>query len=216
MAGSSSAALRPIQRSLDIIDISSSDDDFLLDGLGDKMTTNEQDSIGHDVYSRYLAQVLEIIPNVKSEHALGLVQSHYKQFKDSVVERVLHALFEDDSYPKIETKKAKRKREDEGVGGQNKVLKLDYGNKDRPKAVGSNYIHLAFVSLRQPDLYEGSHFDFRCNYAKTFRTFQWHTSVPSSDSTTHSTRLRIFSSQLRRNVGNGFHIGPRQRLSELV
>ena len=71
----------------------------------------EADEIPYDVY---VAQVLEIIPDVLPAHVVALIELHYSSFKDKVVEPVLHTLFENPDYPKAEAKgKGKRKREDD-------------------------------------------------------------------------------------------------------
>ncbi|KAJ6490170.1 hypothetical protein DFH09DRAFT_1208883 [Mycena vulgaris] len=96
--------------------------------------------------SDYVAQVLEIIPDVDPEHALSLVKHHYPESRDRVVELVLHALFENPAYPKLD-KKGKRKRvENEDARGRPKP-KFDYGNKDRENMGGANYAELALSQL---------------------------------------------------------------------
>jgi TRIAD3 protein (E3 ubiquitin-protein ligase RNF216) len=64
----------------------------------------------------YVAQVLEIIPDVDPEYALSLIRQHYPESRDQVVEPVLHALFEDPAYPKLD-KKGKRKRVEGDIPG---------------------------------------------------------------------------------------------------
>jgi E3 ubiquitin-protein ligase RNF216 len=140
------------RHSLGFIDISSSDDEHMLTaGTSVNASSNDQMSPGNDVYSQYVARVLEIVPDVKPEYAMELVQSCHERFGDGVMEPVLHALFENNSYPKIETGKGKgkgkRKREDDEPSGREKTLKLDYGSKDRMAPGGPNYKPLALASL---------------------------------------------------------------------
>ncbi|KAJ7709797.1 hypothetical protein B0H17DRAFT_238676 [Mycena rosella] len=97
----------------------------------------------------YVAQVLEIIPDVDPEYALSLVKQHYPESRDKVVEPVLHALFEDPAYPKLD-KKGKRKRAEEDAQGDARgkaKIKLDYGSKDRAYNGGVHYADLSLDQL---------------------------------------------------------------------
>ncbi|KAJ7109483.1 hypothetical protein C8R44DRAFT_635668 [Mycena epipterygia] len=98
----------------------------------------------------YVAQVLEIIPDVDPEHAFSLVRQHYPQSGDQVVEPVLHALFEDPTYPKLD-KKGKRKRVEEddlpGDARGKPKAKLDYSSKDREYKGGVHYPDLSLNQL---------------------------------------------------------------------
>ncbi|KAF7363529.1 hypothetical protein MSAN_01009400 [Mycena sanguinolenta] len=98
----------------------------------------------------YVERVLDILPDALPEHVRGLVVQHYPQSKEQVVETVLHALFEDPAYPKVD-KKGKRKRveADDAQGddrGQPKA-KLDYGSTDREYKGGLDYEQLAIEAL---------------------------------------------------------------------
>ncbi|KAJ7741519.1 hypothetical protein DFH07DRAFT_837532 [Mycena maculata] len=97
----------------------------------------------------YVAQILEIIPDVDPEYAMSLVRQHHPQSQDQVVEPVLHALFEDPTYPKVD-KKGKRKRvEDDGQDGHGKykAAKLDYGSKDREYKGSVHYPQMCIDQL---------------------------------------------------------------------
>ncbi|KAK7020526.1 hypothetical protein R3P38DRAFT_2970000 [Favolaschia claudopus] len=101
----------------------------------------------------FVERVLDVLPDALPEHVLGLVRQHYPQSGDQVAEVVLHALFEDPAYPKVD-KKGKRKRvetEDDddaqgNVRGHPKA-KVDYGSKDRPYTGGIHYEQLAIDQL---------------------------------------------------------------------
>ncbi|TCD66626.1 hypothetical protein EIP91_001093, partial [Steccherinum ochraceum] len=115
-----------------------------------------------DPLSMFVAQVLEIIPDVEPDHVLSLVTLHYEEYKDKVVEPVLHALFEDPNYPKLD-KKGKRKRiEPEERGEESSsvakrrvseapvalpVLELDYADERRPHPPGPYYDELSISRL---------------------------------------------------------------------
>ena len=71
--------------------------------------------------SRYVAQVLEIVPDVDPDHCVGLVADH-QHLNESTVERILHILFEDPDYPR-----AKRSNYDD-----NGKRKTDGSNDNRP------------------------------------------------------------------------------------
>ena len=99
-------------------------------------------------FDAYVAQVLEIIPDVLPAHVFSLLEQYYPNSKDKVVETVLHVLFENPDYPKADTK-GKRKRdehEDERVVRP----KIDYGNKNRQFDRGLWYTPLALVSGHLP------------------------------------------------------------------
>jgi E3 ubiquitin-protein ligase RNF216 len=100
-----------------------------------------------DPMDTYVARVLEIIPDVQPTHVLSLLEQHIEAHQDGAVEVVLHTLFEDPTYPKID-KKGKRKREDVDDGGTEKPaskVKIDYGNKNRVKQAGPLYADIALV-----------------------------------------------------------------------
>lgn len=97
----------------------------------------------------YIAQVLEIIPDVEPDYARKLVERHHSTYKGQIVGQVIHMLFENPDYPKVDHKgKAKRKREEEPaqpVEAKNAKQKIDYGNKDRQVNVGLGYPLQALV-----------------------------------------------------------------------
>ncbi|KAF8212123.1 hypothetical protein K438DRAFT_1806002 [Mycena galopus ATCC 62051] len=98
----------------------------------------------------FVERVLDVLPDALPEHVFDLVRQHYPQSREQVVETVLHTLFEDPTYPKVD-KKGKRKRveEDDVQGdarGQPKP-KLDYGSKDREYKGGVHYTDLAIEEL---------------------------------------------------------------------
>ena len=100
----------------------------------------------------YVAQVLEIIPDVLPAHVLTLIERHHPQFKNRVVEPVLHALFENPNYPKANVKgEGKRKRDGEDDQPARAIKpKLDYGDKTRRREGGLLYVTLALVSGTRP------------------------------------------------------------------
>ncbi|KZT66207.1 hypothetical protein DAEQUDRAFT_696012 [Daedalea quercina L-15889] len=80
----------------------------------------------------YVAQVLEVVPNVLPEHVRVLVERLEPNYGAQVVERILHDLFENADYPKSDPKgKGKRKREDTDDEPEAKSAKVDYASKDR-------------------------------------------------------------------------------------
>jgi E3 ubiquitin-protein ligase RNF216 len=96
----------------------------------------------------YVAQVLEIVPDVEPLHVTSLVQ----RFRENVLEQVLHLLFENPDYPKTKNKgKGKRKRTEEDEGLQagpppSKTVKIDYASKNRHRLGGTFYDELSIVS----------------------------------------------------------------------
>jgi E3 ubiquitin-protein ligase RNF216 len=101
-----------------------------------------------DPMDTYVARVLEIIPDVQPTHVLSLLEQNVEAHQDGVVEVVLHAIFEDPNYPKID-KKGKRKREEreeeESSRHVKSKVKIDYGNKDRANQGGPLYAEIALV-----------------------------------------------------------------------
>lgn len=80
----------------------------------------------------YVAQVLEIVPDVLPEHVRTLVERLEPTYNAEVVARIIHLIFEDPTYPKVDPKgKGKRKREDEDDERGAKSVKVDYASKDR-------------------------------------------------------------------------------------
>ncbi len=103
-----------------------------------------------DPFDAYVAQIIEIIPDVLPAHVYSLVEQHYPNYLDKVVEPVLHSLFENPDYPKADAKgKGKRKRDEEEAQAARVVKpKIDYGSKERKSEGGIYYHALAMVSAR--------------------------------------------------------------------
>ena len=100
-----------------------------------------------DPIDAYIARVLEIIPDVQPAHVHTLITQRINTYKDGSVEQVLHTLFDDTNYPKID-KKGKRKREEvDNEGGERGLtkIKIDYGDKDRVHSYGRSYVNIALV-----------------------------------------------------------------------
>ncbi|KAF7305009.1 hypothetical protein MKEN_01215900 [Mycena kentingensis (nom. inval.)] len=100
--------------------------------------------------SEYLAQILEVLPDVVPEHAESLVRAQLALTPHDVLAPVLHSLFEDPAYPKVD-RKGKRKRvepeEEDNVRNKPKP-KIDYASKDRPYAGGVHYAQLCLDQLQ--------------------------------------------------------------------
>ena len=107
-------------------------------------------SVHVDPFITYSARVLEIIPDVEPTHLRTLLEQHYPASGDGVVQNVLHVLFEDASYPRVEKVAGKRKRApDDDDGREKSKLKLDYASKDRKFTGGQSYPDLAISQLLQ-------------------------------------------------------------------
>lgn len=110
-----------------------------------------------DPLTGYVAQVLEIVPDVDPNYVLELVMRYLPDYQDKVVEPVLHTLFEDPSYPKVGKGKGKRKRDEEDEdeepstsrpAAQDKGKEKDtinYLDKNRHPTGGVHYLALAVV-----------------------------------------------------------------------
>ena len=105
-----------------------------------------------DTADAYVARALEIVPNVLPAHVLGLVKQilhHPDNGGQNVLELVLHSLFENPDYPKVDRNgKRKRTEDDDGDEGSARgqpVPKIDYGSKDREFKGGLYYFELSLV-----------------------------------------------------------------------
>ncbi|KAF9264839.1 hypothetical protein L218DRAFT_861859 [Marasmius fiardii PR-910] len=101
-----------------------------------------------DSVSTYFAQVLEIVPNVLPDHAIALITEYLPAHQNNVVEVVLHNLFDNPGYPKLD-KKGKRKATETVNADNNKKIRveLDYGSTDRDRKGGMHYTSLAIDQL---------------------------------------------------------------------
>ncbi|KAI6027044.1 hypothetical protein EDC04DRAFT_175483 [Pisolithus marmoratus] len=107
-----------------------------------------------DPMDEYVARVTEIVPDVQPAHVLSLVERAMQTNPNTVVELVVHALFEEPSYPKID-RKGKRKRdevEEEEQKGRHSPRgtpkpRVDYLSEDREYDVGPPYFELSLEQL---------------------------------------------------------------------
>jgi hypothetical protein len=155
-----------------------------------------------DPISTYVARVLEIVPDVEPDYLLDLVTQNITTQGDQVVEHVLHGLFENPTYPKVD-RKGKRKQADGGTEGDEtplKKTKLDYRNKERLYNGGEHYSDMALVppcvltTVVFPDVYL-----FRSNCKPTFRISLKRTSGCHLQTSTSSMSRRTFSFKIRRD-----------------
>ena len=106
---------------------------------------------GIDSYSKHLALVLEVIPDVLPQHALELVAEFYPTYGDQAGEWVVQKLFDGSPYPKIGMGNGKGKRKasdlEDSVEASPARIKIDFASVDRPKPTGKNYRTLALVSF---------------------------------------------------------------------
>lgn len=97
--------------------------------------------------SRYIALVLEIVPDVAPDYLLALIVQLYPQHKDETVGLAIQMLFEDGQYPKVE-RKAKRKSAgdlDIRAVKKAKIEYVDYSQMDRPNPASPYYTNLSLV-----------------------------------------------------------------------
>lgn len=97
------------------------------------------------------SQVLDVVPDVCPEFLATSIAKQIALSPDSLVERVLHSLFEDPSYPRIDPRKRKLKelqdiRDGESnVHGDKKRAKVDYLDEHREFTASPMYFRLALV-----------------------------------------------------------------------
>ncbi|KAI6141308.1 hypothetical protein BKA82DRAFT_4204623 [Pisolithus tinctorius] len=108
-----------------------------------------------DPMDDYVARVTEIVPDVQPAHVLNLVERTMQTNPDAVVELVLHALFEEPSYPKIDRKGKRKRDEAEEEDGQEgwrysrgtPKPRVDYLSEDREYDGGPFYFELSLEQL---------------------------------------------------------------------
>jgi hypothetical protein len=174
-----------------------------------------------DPISHTLAQILEIIPDIDPEHALGLVQEHLPAFGDlndnsdaatwkerttRAAEHVIGLVFEAGSYPKAEKNKKGKARAVEVPERENKRPKIDYKSVERVFMGGKDYFELALVgvfSFLTFVLFEVvltlTSLPFRSTSKSHFPTSQKHTSAASCSTTTAFTPPPTFPSPQKKN-----------------
>ncbi|KDQ07483.1 hypothetical protein BOTBODRAFT_38782 [Botryobasidium botryosum FD-172 SS1] len=102
-----------------------------------------------DPFDVFLAQILEIVPDVQPDYVRLLLKMHYETYGDQVDQAILHILLESNNYPKIERPNKKRKPVDEDDLKEKQKAKIDYASSDRDFEVGSTYKQLAINHLIQ-------------------------------------------------------------------
>ena len=101
-----------------------------------------------DPTDEYIVRVLEIVPDVQPTHTLDLIEQFMQSQPGNVVEFVLHALFENPSYPKVDQKGKHKQHEPDGdpiVRGPPSP-KVDYTSKARVYNCGPQYFDCSLVS----------------------------------------------------------------------
>ena len=86
----------------------------------------------------WLAQVREMIPDVCPDHVRALLDQHKAAYPSDIVNFVVHTLFENKSYPKIEKGKGKAK--------SSTPDEVDYTSTTRNVKYSRSYYSLARVS----------------------------------------------------------------------
>lgn len=116
----------------------------------DSQTTQEADI---DPYSKHLALILEVIPDILPQRALELIEELYPVYGDQVGEWVVQKMLDDPPSPKVAsdvvvTGKGKRKASEmEGAGEEPPSrIKVDFASVNRPGPTGKNYRTLTLVS----------------------------------------------------------------------
>lgn len=102
-----------------------------------------------DPMDRYLSLVLEVVPDIDPEHAMSLIRQNLTTHGNEVVERILHHLLENPSYPKVDKKGKKRKREESPTSSS--APACNYANIKREFSGGPNYSTIALVRALRVD-----------------------------------------------------------------
>ena len=98
------------------------------------------------IISGYMAQVLEIIPDVAPEYLLALIMQLYPQHRKESIDLAIQILFEDGQYPKVERRGKRMSEVDLDIRALKKarIEYTDYSQRDRP-SVGGDYVNMSLV-----------------------------------------------------------------------
>ncbi|KAJ3781897.1 hypothetical protein GGU11DRAFT_221731 [Lentinula aff. detonsa] len=102
-----------------------------------------------DTQSSMLAQVLELVPDVQPEYAEELIARHLATRQGEVLEAVVHALFENPTYPKIDKKGKRKAAEPPHDEDQHKRSRLDQPNYDQVDRVYGGGVDYPDLSIEQ-------------------------------------------------------------------
>ena len=92
-----------------------------------------------------VSRILDIVPDIDPAHAYYLVTSNYDTHGAETAALLLHRLFEDPNYPKVDRKgKGKKREADDDLERGGKRVKLDYLSENRAHA-GPQYIESSLV-----------------------------------------------------------------------
>lgn len=97
----------------------------------------------------FLAQLLEIVPDVEPDYARSLLIQEYDTHGKGAMDVVLHSLFESTSYPKIDRKGKGKCVASNSSDSVEDLTQIGYGKRDREHSGGTHYNALALVSLLQ-------------------------------------------------------------------
>jgi len=104
-----------------------------------------EDAMDINPIDNIVSRILDIVPDIDPEHAYYLVTSNYDTHGAETAALLLHQLFENPNYPKVDRKgKGKKREADDDIERGNKRVKLDYLSEDRAHA-GLHYIESSLV-----------------------------------------------------------------------
>lgn len=111
---------------------------------------------GEDIVTKYMAQILEILPDVDPDYLIALLLQLHPQHQAETMNVALTMLFDDPKHPKVDrTGKGKGKRKSESAVDHDhrpaKKVKLDYVDyslQDRQLRGGDHYVDLAVEHLQ--------------------------------------------------------------------
>lgn len=122
-------------------------DSLLFSNREAQACTDTKNDVNPVLYSS--ACILEVIPDVDPDHVTALITENIQECGAGVVERVLHTLFDDPRYPKIEKRGIMKKVSDgsteEGSPPDKVNCGFRYDDRNRLFTGGPNYIDLAIV-----------------------------------------------------------------------
>jgi E3 ubiquitin-protein ligase RNF216 len=135
---------------VDPLEVSQESQDRLIPSEHEKMALIHDDAV-----SDCIARVLEILSDVEPYHVTALVTDAIEIYGTGALERVLHTLFDDPRYPKVQKRGNRNLPADNGWnsledGSPPEQVYFgcsNYGDHDRPFVGGQNYVELTLVHL---------------------------------------------------------------------
>lgn len=98
-----------------------------------------------DPMDHYLSLVLEVVPDMDPEHAMALIQRNLPDLGEGVVQHIIHHALENPTYPRLDKKGKKRKRDDSPSSSSVPAPACNFASIKREFTGGGSYSTIALV-----------------------------------------------------------------------